>query len=282
VKCFGYLPSDPGIKLESRHLGLIPADELSELSHKINRMAELAESCIDIDGMINAAAEDFFSCEKPDFPEELTGSGKGLKIGIAMDRAFSFYYRDNLSLMEEAGIELVSFSPIDDRQLPAGIHGLYLGGGYPEVFASELSANRTMLDDIKEKCLGGMPVYAECGGLIYLTAGVADHDGLFFSMADFFSFRSLMTGRLQRFGYVNLKFDGIDIKAHEFHHSMLEGADVEASYEYSVVKESTGENWTCGLRKLNVLAGYPHIHFYSNPEFLEKIIFLFRGALNDN
>ncbi len=282
VKCFGYMPSDSGVSLESRHLGLIPADELSGLSVKVNRMAELASASIDIDGILRAASEDDSFCDTPEKIKSLNAAGKGLRIGIAMDKAFSFYYRDNLALMEEAGIELVKFSPISDSRLPDCLDGIYLGGGYPEVFASELSENRTMLCDIKEKCMNGLPVYAECGGLIYLTSGITDHKGSFFPLVDFFGNRSVMTEKLQRFGYVNICYDGISLRGHEFHHSVLEGVDDEAVSKYSVTKESTGDNWTCGLRKLNVLAGYPHIHFYSNPEFLMKLIEMFKDYKNSS
>ncbi len=276
VKCFGYIPSDPGITLESRHLGLIPVEELQGLNLKVNRMAELASENIDIDGILNAASEDHSACEIPEYIKKLGGIATGMRIGIAMDKAFSFYYRDNISLLEEAGVELVKFSPLLDGSLPEGLNGLYLGGGYPEIFARELSANRTMLDDIRSKCIGGIPVYAECGGLMYLTSGITDHTGSFFPLVDFFKHRSVMTKKLQRFGYVNIEYEGISIRGHEFHHSMLEGNDDETHFEYSVVKESTGESWNCGLRKKNVIAGYPHIHFYSNPEFLMKLINMFK------
>lgn len=278
VKCFGYIPSDPEISLGSRHLGLVPAEELPELAVKIERMAGLAEACIEIDALLDAAEDDNSSFDVPVYLQEIKGTGIGLKIGIAADRAFSFYYRDNISLMEEAGIELVKFSPVNDPELPEGLDGIYLGGGYPEVFASELSANRTMLDDIKMKCMNGMPVYAECGGLIYLTSGITDHHGEFFPMAGFFGHKSLMTRKLQRFGYVKINYDGIELKAHEFHHSILEGGDDETEFEYTVTKESTGEKWNCGLRKMNVLAGYPHIHFYSSIEFFRKLVALYGSS----
>ena len=120
--------------------------------------------------------------------------------------------------------------------------------------------------------MNGMPVYAECGGLIYLTSGITGHDGVFYPMADFFNCRSVMTKRLQRFGYVNIQFDGIKVKGHEFHHSMITDGDEHAVFNYSVTKDSTGEKWNCGLKKHNVLAGYPHIHFYSNLEFFRKMV----------
>lgn len=282
VKCFGYIPSDAGIALESRHLGLVQAGEIPELTEKVNRMAELASTYLDIDGILSSLDEDNTIIETPECIKAIQGIGKGLKIGIALDKAFSFYYRDNISLMEDAGIELVQFSPLSDSKLPEDLNGLYIGGGYPEVFAAELSSNRSMLDDIKLKCMNGMPVYAECGGLMYLTSGVTDHNGSFFPMANFFNYRTLMTNRLQRFGYVNIGFEGIDIRGHEFHHSILEGADDDTAMNYTVTKESTGESWICGLRKQNVLAGYAHIHFYANLEFFKNLIYLFKGVTNGN
>ncbi|PKL15116.1 MAG: cobyrinate a,c-diamide synthase [Spirochaetae bacterium HGW-Spirochaetae-5] len=278
VKCFGYLPADEGIILESRHLGLIPAEELLGLDDKIRRMAELAESTIDIGGILEAAVDDYSSHVVHELPEDIKGSGSGLKIAVAMDRAFSFYYRENLLLIKESGIELVYFSPMEDKTLPDGIDGVYLGGGYPEVFAKELSANTAMLDNMRTKCTNGMPVYAECGGLIYLTSGITGHDGVFYPMADFFKCRSVMTKRLQRFGYVNIQFDGIEVKGHEFHHSIIVECDEHSVFKYIVTKESTGDSWNCGLKKQNVLAGYPHIHFYSNFDFFRKLVEMFKGS----
>jgi cobyrinic acid a,c-diamide synthase len=277
IKCFGYIPADEGVVLESRHLGLVPVEELQGLNDKVSRMAELAGSTIDIDGILEAASDDYSSYIVQKISDDIKGRAEGLKIAVAKDRAFSFYYRENLSLMKESGFELVYFSPLDDGSLPDGVDGLYLGGGYPEVFANELSSNRPMLDDVRSKCMKGLPVYAECGGLIYLTSGVTGHDGVFYPLADFFKCRTVMTKRLQRFGYVNIQYDDIEVKGHEFHHSIIEGVDNEAVYSYNIMKESTGDKWECGLKKQNVLAGYPHIHFYSNLEFFRKLVEMFKG-----
>lgn len=276
IRCFGYIPSDPEIVLESRHLGLIPVEEIQGLSDKIDRMACLVSKYVDIEGLLESLPDSHHSNDTPGFIKEVEGAGTGLKIAVAMDRAFSFYYSENISLMKHAGIEIVEFSPLRDKRLPDCIDGVYLGGGYPEVFASELSANSGMLEDIRGRCMDYMPVYAECGGLIYLSSGVIDRDGRLSPFVDFFNYRTVMTGRLQRFGYVNIDYDGISVRGHEFHHSKADGADAEALFEYKVLKESTGETWECGLKKLNVLAGYPHIHFYSSPEFFKRIIKLWK------
>jgi cobyrinic acid a,c-diamide synthase len=283
VPCLGYFPVTSGISIPERHLGLVPAEELDGLGLKVKKMAELAAAHIDMDRLYNVMRNDDRASDIPPAIDELKGAGTGLKIAVARDRAFNFYYTDNLSLMKECGMELVEFSPIEDKEIPHGIDAVYLGGGFPEVFAAELSSNTSMLEDMRSKCNSGMPVYAECGGLMYLTSGIYDLNGKSFPMTGYFRCRSVMTSRLQRFGYVNINFNGITVRGHEFHHAKLEGTENEESvFRYRVTKEGRDETWACGLSRKNVLAGYPHVHFYSSPEFFTMIIQLFRGKLNDN
>ncbi|MBN2040590.1 MAG: cobyrinate a,c-diamide synthase [Spirochaetes bacterium] len=281
VKCLGYLAKNEEIKLRSRHLGLIPVEELDELEEQADALSVSAEETIDIDGI-----EEIAEINDPEnningicFPED---AGKGLKIGMAMDEAFNFYYMDNLNLMKESGIDVVEFSPLNDEKLPENIDGLYIGGGFPEVFTEKIAANVSMREEIKQKALAGMPVYAECGGLMYLSTGIIPEDGKFYPAVDFFKCKTRMTKRLQRFGYIEVEYNGIITKAHEFHHTVLEDADeTDFNYAYSVRNINRGREWKCGLVKRNVLAGYPHIHFYSNPEFYGEIISLFRKGKAD-
>lgn len=273
IKCLGYLPQNADISLKSRHLGLIPADEVEELNQKIDGLVELAEKYIDLNALEEIAnVEDIETVENP--AKDILTKYKGLKIGIAMDTAFSFYYQHNLQLMEEAGVQLLPFSPLKETGVPAEVDGLYIGGGFPEMFAENLEENTSMRTDIKTLLDNGLPAYAECGGLMYLTEGIVDLQGQYHKMVGFFDTKSTMTNRLNRFGYVNVETKtGIKIRGHEFHRSCIEeNDDLEYYYHVTKYREKFIDEWECGLVKNNVVAGYPHIHFYSNLEFLEEFL----------
>jgi len=277
VKCLGYMPRNPEIEIGSRHLGLIPVEELPGFRNKLEIMGKMAQDNIDLKAFLETA-EDFESSNIQDPASEVEGMGQGLRIGIPMDRAFNFYYDDNLQLFRQAGVELVEFSPIEDEKLPEKIDGLYLGGGFPEVFVKELNSNQSMIADIRTKLEAGMPAFAECGGLMYLTKSIENLDQSRHDVVGFFDCASVMTKRLHRFGYVNVKFEDIKIRGHEFHHTKLEEInDTEMKYAYDVSRVSVDQKWECGLSKKNVLAGYAHIHFYSNIEFFKKLINRYRG-----
>ncbi len=279
VECLGYLPLNKEHRLESRHLGLVPVDELHDLKAKVDILAEDVNRFINIKRLKEIADE--IDIDDAGFEEIIPCiNGKGLRIAVARDEAFNFYYQDNLDLMSGIGMELIEFSPLRDDGLPDDINGVYLGGGFPEIFAGELSKNLSMREDIRAKAEDGMTIFAECGGLMYLTKAI-EHQNARHEMAGFFDCFVRMTGRLQRFGYVEVEYDGAVTKAHEFHHSILEDIkDRDMEYAYSV-KKPQGDSWQCGLSKKNVLAGYAHIHFYSNPKFTEKILQRFNRHKDD-
>jgi len=206
----------------------------------------------------------------------------GARIAVAKDKAFNFYYRDNLDLLEMMGAELVYFSPLRDNRLPDGINGLYLGGGYPEVFAAQLEENTEMRECLKSRISEGLPAYAECGGLMYLAEGIINGDGEKFDMVGVIPGLSKMTGSLQRFGYIEidvvedniLAAKGDKIRAHEFHYSVTE-VEGEIPACFSIKKSrKNGEAriWKCGYKFYNLLAGYPHLHFWSNPGFAGRFV----------
>lgn len=277
----GYLPPDENYTLNSRHLGLVPSGEVAGLKEKLARLAGQMEKTIDLDLILKIAAgasnlPPFIFNLKP--PPTLNR----VKIAVAQDQAFNFYYADNLDLLEDLGAELVFFSPLNDRQVPEGVAGLYLGGGYPEVFGAELEKNRAMPQSIRGKIDGGLPVYAECGGLIYLSRNITDRGGSKFRMTGIIPEDCKMTGSLQRFGYVEIEVvrdnvlarKGSRIRGHEFHYSRLEAVpDLPACFE---VRKSTApkpaSTWSCGFQYRNLLAGYPHLHFWSNPEFAREFV----------
>ena len=260
LKVFGYIPKDEKLNLESRHLGLVQSIEVSNLNDKIDYLAKLIEGNINLTEII----ESFKVISK--YADNYHLENKNKKIAIAYDEAFRFYYKENIELLEEAG-EVIYFSPLKDSKLPENIDFLYLGGGYPEVFKEELSKNTSMLKSIKDALDDGLDCYAECGGLMYLTENIDD-----INMVGFLKGNSEMTKRLNRFGYATVSVEDIRINCHEFHKSKV---NLSEDPIYDVTKNSyTGEEikWKCGYKKNNTLAGYPHVHFFGNLEFIKKLL----------
>lgn len=264
VKALGFLPKMKDCALESRHLGLVTAAEVEGLREKLQLMAEQAEKTIDLDGVLalagGASPVAFDPVELPEMEK--------VRIAVAKDNAFCFYYEDNLEALREMGAELVEFSPMEDRQLPEDIHGLYLGGGYPELYAKLLSDNYPMRESIRAALERGLPCIAECGGFMYLTEAIGEH-----SMVGFLPGKCFDTGKLTRFGYVTLRAKednqlckvGEEISGHEFHHW-----DCTIPGDAFTATKSTGKQWDCAVMTDTLYAGYPHFHFYANPKFAEN------------
>ena len=278
VPCIGYMLQSEEVSLKSRHLGLVQADEVESLDRLIESLADMAEETMDLDSLVAIAGKAQKLPNSIDPFADSKGVLEGLSIAYAHDEAFSFYYRDNLLLLQELGASLLPFSPIRDEMLPEGAEALYIGGGYPEVFAKSLQENRSMRRHIRDMLEAGMPAYAECGGLMYLTRGIQGLDGEWSDMAGFFPGRALMSGRLQRFGYVEVcTGEGVCSIGHEFHRSYVEGME-EVETLYTIRRTSGGDRkWSCGYIRNSVLAGYPHIHFYSSPAFTMCIMRLLKG-----
>lgn len=262
VKPLGFMPAMPGCSLESRHLGLVTAAEVEDLRGKLLQLARQAEKSVDLDGLLAlAAAAPPVSCE----PVVLPRMEEGVRIAVARDRAFCFYYEDSLEALTELGAELVPFSPLSDPALPEDIHGLYLGGGYPELYADRLSANASMLASVQDAVRSGLPCIAECGGFMYLTEEIAGYP-----MAGVLPGKCFDNGRLTRFGYVRItaKEDcllcpaGGSIAAHEFHY--WDCTDPGGSF---TAEKASGRRWDCAAATKTLYAGFPHFHFYSNPDF---------------
>lgn len=285
IRCFGYLPPIEEVRLPERHLGLVPSCENADLQKKLEILAARCSETIDLDGIIKMAGEYLrFRKETKEQSSLLSGITpvKKCRIGLARDKAFNFYYQDSLDLLQELGAELVEFSPLEDSKLPEAIDGLYLGGGFPEVFAVELEQNLSMKESIRSAIEMGLPTYAECGGLMYLTRTISDLEGNSHSMCGVVPADAKMTTRLQRFGYIDLEFSrdnilgsrGTKIRGHEFHHStVIPDSDVPTSF--SIRKTRSGQptrDWSCGFTMYNMVAGYPHLHFWSNPELAESFV----------
>lgn len=265
VRACGYLPRLPECALESRHLGLITADEVADLQEKLRKLAAEAEKTLDIPTLLELAdAAPPLRFIPPALPEP----GTPVRIGVARDRAFCFYYEDSLDLLRQLGAELIPFSPLADERLPDGVQGLYLGGGYPELYAAQLAENRTLRGQLREAVHAGMPCIAECGGFMYLTQAIAGAP-----MAGVLPGNCADAGRLVRFGYVTLRARrdnllcraGEEIRGHEFHRWDA----TERGEDFTAVKP-TGRSWTCAVATPTLYAGYPHFHFYANPAFATR------------
>lgn len=277
VPCFGYVKADAALRLESRHLGLVPSVETGRLEEKLEQLAEAVRHTVDLAGLERLAAE-----AGPLAAEPLPAlePGPEVRIGLARDEAFNFYYQDNLDLLEALGVTWVPFSPVHDRALPPGLQGLYFGGGFPEVFAAQLGANGPLREAVRQAAAQGMPLFAECGGYMYLMESLQDFDGNRFPMAGVLPGASVMTQRLQRFGYVTAETAadslfgpaGTCLKGHEFHRSLRTGPET-AVPAYRVARgRNPAETWHCGANTGNVLAAYAHIHWYSNLKAAECFV----------
>ena len=275
----GYLPNDPGIHVPERHLGLHTAGEEFWSAGAVEHLAALVEEHLELDRLLSLAAN-----LEPGEIEVVSASGAvahpSIRVAIARDRAFSFYYEDNLDALRAGGAEIVEFSPLADRSLPQGTQAVYIGGGYPELYAAQLAANAPMRAAIREFGGRGAPIYAECGGLMYLASQLRLSDGSSFEMAGLFPFTTALTDRLVRFGYSEvcvvsdclLGRAGTVARGHSYHYSTIEGEDPEVASVYRVHSTLSGAEWREGFTAGNVLASYIHLHFLSNPELVTSFL----------
>ncbi|WP_414753030.1 cobyrinate a,c-diamide synthase [Anabaena sp. CCY 9910] len=314
----GVLRRQDNIAIPDRHLGLIPTAELPELDAVINRLADLGDACFDWQSLLplleaggqGAGGREQEEKSQGGFPSGRTsGAGGELaskfspnpqspilnpqspvpnpqspipnppKIAVARDRAFNFYYQDNLDLLQQLGAELVFWSPLTDGELPSGVQGMYFGGGFPEVFAPQLAANSSARDAVKQAILAGMPTIAECGGLMYLCEQIVDFEGQSWPMVGVLPTSAAMGGRLT-LGYrraVALQ-DGLLVKAgthiygHEFHRSHLITAPPQPlfeTYRYDCPENTGCEGW--GFPK-NIHASYVHLHWGESGEIPRRFI----------
>ena len=267
LRAYGFLPPDPSVTLKSRHLGLVTAHETQELKSVLTCLGNLGARYLDLDGLLELAQS---AGELPACPERELPSGPPVR-----DRAFSFYYADNLELLERLGAELCFFSPMKDEEIPQGCQGLILGGGYPELYGAALSDNHPMRSSVKRAVEAGMPTIAECGGFLYLQESLTGPDGRAYPMVGALPGRASMTKKLVRFGYLTLEAKedslllaaGERIPAHEFHYS-----DSDCCGDGYLAQKPSGKCWECGVVNENLYAGYPHIHFGGNPQAAHRFL----------
>lgn len=272
VTVYGYMPLMKNCRLESRHLGLVTAKEVENLESVVKELGDTARQTIDLDGLYELSKTCTpLECRSPDIKN--VGYAK---IALAYDEAFCFYYEDSLELLEHMGAELIKFSPLRDKVLPRDIDGIYIGGGYPELHMDELSKNITMLKDIKEKAESGMPVFAECGGYMYLLSRYRDDNNRTYKLADVSNGESYMTEKLNHFGYITLTAlkdnlmceKGQTISGHEFHYS----SSTNTGESFKAVKPESEKSWNCIIADETKFMGYPHIHLLGNIDLAENYI----------
>lgn len=288
LPALGFLPCRREFEVESRHLGLRLPAEIGELKERLGTAAKTLEQCADVDRILEIAGRGgrFERYDQPGLADRVgrTGradergpAGKGMpleegrvRIGVARDEAFCFYYEENLRLLEEKGARLVSFSPLHDERLPEDLDGILLGGGYPELYAAQLENNVSMRASVRQAIGRGLPSLAECGGFLYLHETLRDRSGREYAMCGALPGKCFDTGKLVRFGYVELAEqspifwkEGAAIKGHEFHYYESEnnGGDCLAK------KPLTGAQWRCAHETKRSFWGFAHLYYPSNPDF---------------
>lgn len=268
LKVLGYLPSVPEAEIPDRHLGLVTADELKDLNYRLDLLADAAENRIDIEQILKISRT---ASQLSDDSEKISPvTKKPVRIAVARDKAFCFYYEDNFEVLRNLGAELVEFSPISDSCIPENTDGLYLGGGYPELHITELSNNVKMRNSIKNAIEKGLPTIAECGGFLYLHEHLEGAE-----MVGVVRGNAVLTKKLQPFGYVTLTAQddnmlsacGGQIRAHEFHYAKSENN----GHDF-VAEKPNGRKWPCVHTTKSLYAGFPHLFLRANIDFPEKFV----------
>ncbi len=282
IKVLGYFPEQKELQIESRHLGLVMPEEIQGIRERLLKVAEGFAKTVSVEEIIRIASGAETLVRDSDMARhpEVTGQpadalSNNPVIAVARDEAFCFYYADNLRMLQEYGARLTFFSPLNDRKLPTGCHALLLGGGYPELYARELSGNWRMREAIREAAAQGMPMVAECGGFLYLHSELCDQTGTRYAMADVIPGSCFDRGKPVRFGYIEIREKksrflpkGEKIRGHEFHYydSTNNGSDCFA------VKPVTGKEYPCIIEGENYWLGFPHLYYPSNPAFAKCFV----------
>ena len=265
IPVLGYLPEDASFAVPSRHLGLLQPDEMQKQRDWVETVAEAVTKTIDINGILEIAAQaEMLQIQKPADVRQDCKFPSGYRIGVARDAAFSFYYRENLRMLEDMGAELVYFSPLADAHVPK-VDALIFGGGYPELYAKQLYENRSMRASVWQALESGMPCHAECGGFLYLGKSLADAEGNVYEMVGFLDGAGFRTERLQRFGYVELAPQDAGVfavntvlRGHEFHYwDSTDCGDACLAWK-PLSKQKT---YPCMVKKKGTFAGFPHLYY---------------------
>lgn len=271
IPVLGYLPEDASFAVPSRHLGLLQPDEMQKQRDWVETVAKAARKTIDIDGILEIAAQaEMLQIQKATGETEKSKFPAGYRIGVARDAAFSFYYRENLRMLEDMGATLVYFSPLTDAHV-SEVDALIFGGGYPELYAKQLYENQSMRASVWQALEAGMPCHAECGGFLYLGKSLADAQGNVYEMVGFLDGAGFRTERLQRFGYVELAPQEADafavntvLRGHEFHYwDSTDCGDACLAWK-PLSKQKT---YPCMVKKKGTFAGFPHLYYAGAENF---------------
>lgn len=266
IPVLGFVPHMEEANFESRHLGLMTAEEIDDLAERIDRIGQKMEETIDLDRLFAVVgADDADDIEETIFTGDAACSSEGkVRIAVAKDEAFNFIYADTITALEDAGAEIVYFSPLRDKALPEGICGMYLPGGYPELYGRQLSENSSMRSSILKAVKAGLPTIAECGGFLYLSTVLEDAEGNNWPMVGALPGHGSNAGKLVRFGYGHISADqdslllrkGEQVPVHEFHYwdTTADGSDM------TLTKMSTGRQWNFGYAGDTLYAGFPHLY----------------------
>ncbi len=286
VKLLGFLPYVEGAEFSSRHLGLYTAGEISDINQRIEKIADALEDNLDFEAFEELCDREpeasILTCRKtrtnyvkPKASADRKTHAKA-KIAVARDDAFCFLYEETLDTLKEQGAELVFFSPLHDEGLPKGVSGLYLPGGYPELFAGELSFNEDMLKDIKSAIESGLPTVAECGGFLYLCESLEDGNGDIYEQVGIFEGAATNKEKLVRFGYSLLSQEedsllfrkGEEVPMHEFHYwdAADPGSDLLAT------KPLGGRSYRCAYSTDTLYAGFPHLYLAGKPKLAARFV----------
>jgi len=267
VRVLGYLPRRPEFAWESRHLGLLLPGEIAAFRQQLDAAAAALRESLDVPALLElAGAAPALHATTPEEAAGIHAAEKSFRVGYAQDEAFCFYYEDNLRLLAKLGARLQPFSPLHDRVLPP-LDGVLFGGGYPELHAPALSANAAFRESVRSAIAKGLPVLAECGGFMYLQQSLCGKDGAVWDMVGAIPGRSSYTSSLVRFGYA--EFSGqafgsgkrISIRGHEFHYF----DSTENGSSFTACKPLGGRTWQCMCGGRTMLAGFPHLYYYSAP-----------------
>ena len=274
IQVVGYVPELKDCILESRHLGLVMPDEITDIQEKLQTLSEILIKTLEFDKIIKIAQTAPVLTSSYQEPQPLFEGKEKVRIGLAKDEAFCFFYEDNLQLLKQLGAELVEFSPLHDSGLPDDLDGLILNGGYPELYAQKLSANQTMRASIAKALNNGLVCTAECGGFMYLHETMEDIKGQSYAMVGYIKGQAYKTAKLGRFGYITLKEGTIfgepitGIPAHEFHYF----DSTNCGEAMIAQKPLSNRKWTCMHSSTHLLAGFPHLYYYGNPKVAEAFL----------
>ncbi len=286
LRVIGYVPEVTDCRLESRHLGLVMPDEIAGLREKLMKLAQILEDTLDLDLLLQigqnaeALTAEIPQQENPDFAFRLP---QPVRLAVARDEAFCFFYADNLQLLEKMGAELWWFSPVHGESLPKGADGLLLCGGYPELYAEELAANQALAKEIREKCEGGLPLLAECGGFMYLHTHFADMEDKMHPGVGLLPGSAYRTDKLGRFGYIRLSAEkGGFVVGRMEQDAVFPGQEVhyfdstDPGDCFLAQKPAGMRSWRCIHSSPTMLVGFPHFYYYGNPAlpkiFLQKCL----------